>query len=265
MSTLLSMGSCPFCGSGKRTSCFATYDDGYCCFTCGKKKIERNGYAWKPAFDSKPSGLMKLPLMTTSISKFSLPVLQWLYKYYVFDDLIKKYSISYVPACGKSSEALLLPVFVNSQLTFYQQRFFPNKRFITVGDKTSPYMIKCEHPISNEIILVEDFISAIRLGEHMNTICLFGVHISAVMSKFIENLNMNVKIWLDPDAPGRTASTEMSNKLTKSLIYCAKYRAFAVREPRTVEQVFTELQPKEYSDGELRHILNSGIENGEAL
>ncbi len=265
MSTLLSMGSCPFCGSGTRTSCFATYDDGYCCFTCGKKKIEKAGYAWKPAFAQKPSGMMELPQMTQNISKFSLPVLQWLYKYYVFDELIKKYSISYVPPIDKMSESLLLPVFDGQKLVSYQQRFFPKKSFITKGDKTQPYMIKCANPISNEIILVEDFISAIRLGEHMNTICLFGVHISHVMSKFIENLNMNIKIWLDPDAPGRQASSEMSAKLTKSMIYCAKYRAFAVREPRTVEVIMTALQPKDYSDGELIAILKSEIKNGDSL
>ncbi len=259
MSTLLSMGSCPFCGSGTRTSCFATYDDGYCCFTCGKKKIEKNGYAWKPFSHIKASEGLVLPVYTQKIALFSLPVLQWLYKYYIFDDVIKKYNISYVPPIGKCSESLLLPVFIDGKLISYQQRFFPKKSFITKGDKTQPYMIKCGQ--QNEVVLVEDFISAIRLGEHMNTICLFGVHVSVVMSKFIENLNMNVKIWLDPDAPGQEASKVMLDKLTKSMIYCAKYRAFAIREPRSVEIINTKLQPKEYSDGELQKILGEHNEH----
>lgn len=249
------MGSCPFCLGGQRTSCFATYDDGYCCFTCGRKKIEKNGYAWKPTLSQEAVKNMQLPQMVQNTSKFSLTVLRWLYKYYVFEALIKKYHIAYVPPVGNINESLILPVFDGQKLISYQQRFFPNKSFITKGDKTVPFMIKCENPISNEIILVEDFISAIRLGEHVHTICLFGVHISIIMSKFIENLNMNVRIWLDPDEAGQTASKIMLDKLTKSMTYCAKYRAFAIREPRTVEIIKTELQPKDYSDSELKTIL----------
>lgn len=255
MGTLLSTGSCPFCKSGTRTPCFATYSDGYHCFTCGKKKIEKDGYAWKPCFDTKPSGMVELPTLTNNISQFSLEVLQWLYKYYVFDDLIKKYNICYVPEVN----SLVLPVFDGDKLISYQQRSFPRKGFITNGDKTLPFMIKCGQ--ENTVVLVEDYISAIRLGEHVHTICLFGVHVSNIMLKFIENLNMDIKIWLDPDDAGVTNSKLIRDKLTKGLTHHAKYRAFSVRGPRIVEQVLTELQPKEYSDGELIAILKLQIEN----
>jgi len=211
--------------------------------------------AWKPLSQNTYKN-MQLPQLTNNISQFSLEVLQWLYKYYVFDDLIKKYKIAYVPEVN----SLVLPVFEGEKLISYQQRSFPKKGFITNGDKTSPFLIKCTAGQENTVYLVEDYISAIRLGEHVNVICLFGVHISLVMLKFIENIDMNVKIWLDPDAPGIKASEDLLARVTKSMLYCAKYRAFAVREPKTVEVIYTPKQPKDYCDAELKEILNSRIE-----
>ncbi len=252
MGTLLSTGSCPFCLSGTKTPCFATYDDGYKCFTCGK--IKKTSYAWKPFLINTPSKGVILPVCTQKTGLFSFIVLQWLYKYYVFESLIHKYGIAYVPSIGKMSESVLLPVIINGVVTSYQQRFFPYKSFITKGDKTKPFMIHNSN-FPNEVVLVEDFISAIRLGEHVSTICLFGVHISPIMSTFLENLNMNIKIWLDPDEVGVKASKELLAKTTKSMLYYANYRAFAVREPRKVSIIATLKQPKDYSDSEIINIL----------
>ena len=252
---LLSTGSCPFCLNGSITPCFATYDNGYFCFTCGaRKSCSVANYAFRPSV--LKSTALKVPNVSCD---FSPTVLQWLYKYYVFDSLIKKYRIYYVPANELQTESLLFGVYNNSELVFWQQRFFPSKRFITGGDKNTPFLImskKCMHN-KDTIVLVEDFISAIRLGEHVNVLCLWGVHVNYVMSKLLQNLNMNILVWLDPDEAGQTAAQELVTKLTKTLGYWSVYRAFAVREPRTVSNLETEKQPKDYSDFELNLLLEN--------
>lgn len=250
---LLSMGSCPFCLNGQSTPCFATYDNGYFCFRCGvKKSCDKSHYAFRPA--PLQAAAIKVPNVTCD---FSPNVLQWLYKYYIFEDLIKKYGIYYVPSDEVSEESLLFGIYEEQELVFWQRRFFPSKRFITGGDKNTPFLIMSEKCIHNAdtIVLVEDFISAIRVGEHANVLCLWGVHVNNVMSKLLANLNMNIVIWLDPDEAGKKAANELLIKLTKNAEYSAKYRAFSVRESRMISILETGKQPKDYSDFELSNIL----------
>ncbi len=250
------MGACTFCGGGNNTPCFATYDNGYHCFTCGKKKsTDRAQYAYRPSLITSDKNI-QVPEHTQNTCEFSPSVLKWLYSYYVYDDLIRKYGIAYVTYAkyGRfEGESLILPVTKNNQLVSFQQRFFPNKQFITKGDKTSPFIIKCQGSVC--LVIVEDYISAIRLGEHVNVMCLQGVHMSYLCRKFIETSTYNVEIWLDPDEAGQTASKQLVSVLTKSMGYSAVYRAFEVREQRTITIRSTSKQPKDYCDTELKQIL----------
>lgn len=249
MSTLISTGACPFCGNGKSTPCFATYENGYFCFTCGaKKSVSENHYSFRTT--KLQSVATQFPTVTCN---FSPSVLQWLYQYYVFEDLISKYNIYYSPESETSSESLIFGVYRENELVFWQQRFFPRKRFVTGGNKNEIFFIT--NPESDIVVLVEDYISAIRVGEHANALCLWGVHVNYVMSKLLENLNMNILVWLDPDEAGQTAAQEVNYRLTKSLQNSAKYKAFAVRESRYVSVLETGKQPKEYSDQEIISIL----------
>ncbi len=254
------MGACSFCGGGNNTPCFATYDNGYHCFTCGKKKsTDRAQYAYRPMLKTLDKDLT-LPKHTQNTCEFSPSVLKWLYGYYVYDELIRQYGIAYVPydKYGRfEGESLILPVIVDNQVVSFQQRFFPNKQFITKGDKTSPFMIKCEGSVC--LVLVEDYISAIRVGQHSNVLCLMGVHISYAFSKLVQSLNMNIEIWLDPDEAGQTASKELLAKLTKDAYNCAKYRAFSIRESRTITIRSTKRQPKDYSPYEIQQILGDDV------
>jgi DNA primase len=254
------MGSCPFCLNGKSTPCFAIYENGYFCFTCNaKKSCDALEYAFRPS--STQAIALKVPNITCD---FSPNVLQWLYKYYVFEDKIKKYGIYYIPEDGMVSESLLFGTYINKELVFWQRRFFPSKRFITGGDKNTPFLIRSEKDThySDTIVLVEDFISAIRVGEHANVLCLWGVHINYNMSKLLQNLDMNILVWLDPDEAGQTAAQELVSKLSKNMHYCSVYRAFAVREPRTISNLETVKQPKDYCDAEIASILeNHNVKN----
>ncbi len=256
MGQLRSTGSCPFCGQGVNTPCFATYSDGYHCFTCGKKKNGVIRDFLKPLITSNKN--LELPECTNNIRQFSPNVLEWLYKYYVYDDLIRKYNIMYAPFAEFGvfkGESLILPLIVNREIISYQRRFFPNKQFITKGDKTSPFTINRDN--LQNIVLVEDYISAVRLGELTNVICLQGTHMNWICLKLLEKSTYNIKIWLDPDKPGQDASKEILNKLVGRITTYNKYNAFEVREMRTVDIMVTEKQPKEYSNQELKQLLGA--------
>ncbi len=266
MGLLISTGACPFCGNGNNTPCFAQYSDGYKCFSCGVTKTQdTNNYAFRPTMKTCDKKL-DVPEHTQNIREFSPSVLQWLYKYYVYDDLIKKHGISYVKYDKFNQfegESLLFPQFHEDKLVFYTRRFFPSKQFIIRGDKSTPLIIKCVHNVCNKVVIVEDFISAIRLAEHVHTVCLSGVHMNFSCRKFLESLTYNVEIWLDPDEAGQEASKIILSQLSKSMQYGSRYRAFQNRESRTIEIRSTALQPKDYSPQELKQIL--GEKNNEVI
>lgn len=253
MGALIKMGSCPFCGQGTRTPCFAIYNDGYHCYSCGKNKHGKSHeYAFRPQIQTNN---LAFPRITLNPNEFSLNVLQWLYKYYVFEDLIYKYKIGYSLPYNGSEESLVYGCYDKNELLFWQQRFFPSKRFKTGGDKNTLFLIETFK--SKYIVLVEDFISAIRVGEHVDTLCLWGTSLNYKMINFLKFQNRDIIIWLDPDDAGRTASKKLLEKLKTNLDNIALYRAFSIRESRTVSILETGKQPKDYCPEEIIKILEN--------
>jgi len=121
-------------------------------------------------------------------------VLKWLYGYYVFKDLIRKHRIGYIEAGRK----LLLPIVIDNEIVFAQTRDVPDKHINTEGDKQL-YKIKTG---SKRLILVEDYISAIRIGELCDVYCLFGTYIQPHEIKLILDEYNYVSVWLDGDKAG---------------------------------------------------------------
>ncbi len=256
MSELVSMGICPFCKGGENTPCFATYSNGYFCFSCGKKKsTDKALYAFRPNLKTADSKL-NVPINTQNIKEFSPQVLSWLYKYYVYEDLIRKYNISFVPFAEFGvfkGESLLFPHMKGGELVGYQRRFFPDKQFITAGSREIPFLI-CNHD-TNMIVLVEDFISAIRVAEFTNVLCLTGTKLSYNALLYIVKFYSNIQLWLDNDGPGIESAKAIEEQVIKRMRTHLKYNAFAVKEESIVNIVNTEKQPKEHSNNEITNII----------
>lgn len=255
MGRVIYMGVCPSCGGGANTPCFAKYADGHTyCFSC-HVRTKSNILDFSAHIPLKSTPTVVIPTGTSSsIKEFSPQVLDWLYNNFVFDNLIKKYKISFVKDYSMYKEdSLLFPVLENSKLQFYQRRFFPNKKFITRGYTKLGMLIKNKD--SNKLIIVEDYISAIRAGEFVNVLCLFGTNLTEEMLKKTRKLDMDIKLYLDPDEAGQEAGKIIFKKLDEE--YTSKFnsKAFAIREPRTISLEKTEKQLKEYCDEELKQIL----------
>lgn len=260
MGQLISMGACPFCGSGNKTPCFATYDDGFHCYSCGKhKSLDKKYYAYKPQIASNTNNTtFNPPEMIKRPCDFGVNVLKWLYNYYVFDEMIVKYGIGYCSyrEFGKfKGESVILPYYEDGSLVFLQQRFFPDKIFRTMGVKDRPFTFLNEE--SSQIILVEDFISAIRVAEHHNVLCLQGTKLNYNALKYILESNLDIKIWLDPDNAGQEGAKCIFDKVVNYLKYKYNKQAFVLRKHRTVSVIVTDKQPKNYSDQQIKDIIQS--------
>ncbi len=247
---------CIYCGGGHFNSCYITYDDGDHCFSCGKGTRRSSEYfSYRPEISNSEFGnqVLKTPVYST---EFSPSVLEWLYGYYVYEDLIRKYRIKYCEPQYDKPESILLPI-MNSkdELIAYQRRFFPKGFYSTPTVKQLLFIAgKTE---GDTICIVEDYISAIRVGEAIDTLCLFGTSITDDQLSFIINHYNNVIVWMDGDEPGLNAAKKIINKTQKSFSAHNQRYAFKEIKDGQINQLVTVKQPKEHSPHEITQLIYS--------
>lgn len=249
---LVSMSSCPFCLSGTNTSCFATYDDGYHCFTCGKSK--RGGdYSFKKLQTTASVYGIKLPHVTTNIKKYPLWAQEFLYKSYISQELINKYSIYY----SEELDSLIFPIYtIDKSLVFYQTRG-KDKQIKTYGDKDNQPTFK-QHDATS-CVVVEDFISSVRLNNNNNnTHCLFGTNATRQACESLIQSFTEIIIWLDGDEAGKAGADKLLIRLEEAENKINNKKPFLMSEKRIITIITTEKDPKCYSDFELHNVLKRG-------
>lgn len=246
MTLLSNSKDCPHCGSDHTSRPYCVYVNGTFCFACGHRKISDRSFSQSKRLVS--SELVSLPEFNDNPSTFSLESLQWLYQYYIYEDLIRSYRI--VETAGPS---LLFPVLKDNDLIMYQQRRMDRKYITTNGPKTYMYS---KTPECDTLVIVEDFISCVRVGEVYPSLCLFGTSLSYEEQQRIVEKYRRIVLWLDPDEAGQTAAKKIGDSLNKIISkYMNKY-AFAVREQKTIENNLTNNQPKCYTKSILGELLN---------
>lgn len=250
MSQLLNMGACPYCNQGHNTSCFATYVNGYFCFSCGASKSynkEQQGFLPSPLL-SKSLDISKLTLpdFVSDPRLFSLELRKWLYKYYLDDKLIRQYNIL------AADNSLLFLSHQDGEIQFYQQRFFPNKKIINHGRKVV-------HKFENNhktVVLTEDYISAIRVHEcGVDSWCLFGTTLNySDVDTLLDKYN-KVYIWLDGDKAGRDGAAKIVKSIKNRINYVKKKYAYKYTQEYVVKNIVSDKDPKEYSPTEIEVFL----------
>jgi hypothetical protein len=250
---------CPHCDSGHNTPCFAVYTDGYKCFSCGKFKQQDDKFrAYRPK-NLKSSKEFQLPKIITNPEKFGTDMLKWLYDAYVFEDLIKKYGIGYIPheIYGKTEgESLIFPVFgPRNKLLFYQRRFFPKKEIYSVGPKEH-FIVKRNLKRQKKLVMVEDYLSTIRIGEICDCLCLFGTNLKPNIIKDLLDEYEDIIIWLDNDDAGITGRTKIHKFLNTEILRLKKYYSFKYRKSFRIQQINSERDPKYYSNEEIRQLIH---------
>jgi len=125
----------------------------------------------------------------------------WLEKYGITDDEANKFRFGMLPHRNR----LLLPVYdSNDSLVYYQTRYLDkptkqNPKYLNVrasGAKNVFFI--CNHRATDLCILVEDILSAIKVGRQVDSIALLGSYIPPRIVDILQGY-ARVCIWLDPD------------------------------------------------------------------
>ena len=254
MTFLQSYRECPQCGDNHKGKPFCTYEDGYHCFSCGYTK------SYDRSFSVREQRTIDIPGLTdvkSIMSAFSLENQLWLNKYFITQQEINKYNIKEAP-----DGALIFCNVENNVVKHYQKRYNTVPRRILSCGKKEPSISSIE---SDSVAIVEDYISHIRVGRYIDTVCLWGTKCSYDFLKGLLNYK-NILVWLDNDNTkeinsGQESAKKICNILNSVLALKIRRYGFGNIDLPKVKLVVTDKDPKAYSPSEIKLIL----ENNHAL
>jgi len=195
-SSFVEMEECPACHIVGHKKTFARYSDGHAyCFYCSH--YERGNFLTVLESPENDSNVVKLPYDAQN----ELPVkcLIWLHKYEITRQELASHDIMY----SKDRNFLIFPYYGDDkQLVAWQGRDFkpdPKSKWYSKGPLEDVFKLCGER--SSTCVLVEDIVSAIKVGRYCQAMPLFGTNCRARRLAALKLLGIeNLIIWLDPDA-----------------------------------------------------------------
>jgi DNA primase len=110
----------------------------------------------------------------------------------------------------------------------------------TLSFGTKPFHVFGE---GTPVVVVEDVFSAIRVGRVTSAVPLFGSVLSADWSRLLTRLSLDVILWLDSD------------KYREAIKFARQLQLLGAN----TRVIRTELDPKGYTEQEVREILDKWI------
>lgn len=185
--------------------------------------------------------LVQLPPDYTSI--IPEQALEWLKQYDISPDEIHHYKMGWSPMYQR----LIFPIFDDrGNVLMWQGRFFKvplgeehRSKYFTQGKvETVLALFGDDEASQGAVVVVEDFISAIKVARVGSSMCLWGSEFSVLKMSRLARLFSKVIIWLDPD------------KFSHAMKCQAKARPYFDH----VSVVSTNKDPKAYSTQEIKQL-----------
>ena len=217
----LRMHPCPKCNSRDNV---AEYSDGFYCFGCG----------WKKSKIKRLDEPKKVKMANSLTLDKNLPknALKWLLSYNLTQDELQQFYFT------EKYGYKMLVLYVNENYWVARnldegQKYFSSgeKPYIEYGNKTQK---------SDILVFVEDIISAIKVGRQYVAVPMLG---SKPKNDWLTHLKKyeTIIIWGDRD------------KATDNIKLCRRLRETL---GKNIEVIITDLDPKEYSDKEIKEFVD---------
>jgi len=259
--SVISQGPCPYCSS---SDAYTLYDDGGTyCYSCHDPRAYSKGNSYHNLTDivaglsldrqTKINLRAKEINPTPPLPEDSHPLVhpygrgysieyakayQWVLSYGITDAEIDKHGFLF----SDEKKLLIFPaVDKHLGLLMWQGRYFgDNKRhpkYLTRGLKDSVvHIIGADKP--GPLVLVEDLISAIKVGRVAPAMPLWGSYLSKEMAQRLSIMWNEVYLWLDYDK--REEATK------QSIQHCMRL---------DIKPIITSLDPKCYTEEEIENTL----------
>jgi hypothetical protein len=228
MSKFIKLGPCPHCGSKDNR---AEYTNGYWCFGCSKYEPKNDTESLRNRYRTGKD-ITKEILNTTG--DIPMKPMQWLLKYNITQEEIRKYGISWEPI-----KKLLVLI---QRKDYWQGRNFGFSKIKYLSNGNKPLTIYGEGDI---LLVVEDVLSAIKIArlryEGYCATPLLGSSLSKQAEHQLVKRYKHIYVWLDRDKAKN--AVRIRNKLRSQGV-----------ESRVI---ITPLDPKEYNKTEISEWLKN--------
>jgi len=163
----------------------------------------------------------------------------WLYKCGLSNAIIKANGFYW---CDRIKR-VVLPVLDGSKLCYWQARGFDKDRPKYLNPKIDKPAFKSGPLSSGPLVLTEDILSAVKVGQVARAWSILGTALSLSTASAVAALGVPVLIWLDPDEAGRKGRRRIA----------AQLRAMGV----DVRIIRAEQDPKYFSKDQICEILTA--------
>jgi hypothetical protein len=241
MSSFLYHEGCDKCGSSDAKGVF---DDGHTyCWSCGKStypKLNSIRQVESALYEKQKLKKGELPQdLTVDIPKEPY---SWLKSYSLTAEEITNNNIGW----SQQEQMLVFPYLgEDGNVLLWQGRYFPAR---SPKVYTSGYPDDCillhhntDGIYPRRVVVVEDSVSAIKVARCCDSTALLGSNISKSKAVRLARLYEHLTIWLDND------------KITSMLKFVETYGILF----KTIDYIYTELDPKEYNTDQIMEYLNA--------
>lgn len=252
---------CPRCaeqGNDLSSNNLATYPDGHSyCYACkyyqpGSIVNQLQSKLRSSSHGTNSSSSTSLNSLSDSLpsSTYNLPInaATWLNSYGISKDEIHKAGIWY----DTSKDYLVFPIYDGTKLVCYNARYFGSRsshpKYITWGNKNGFFKLFPQSK-TNIYVLVEDFVSAIKVGRQYNAIPLLGCNIPLKLILSLIPSKPLLCIWLDPD------------KVAEGMVQTQRARQYLA----SCATIVSVKDPKEHTDQEIKTYVESAFGSSESL
>jgi hypothetical protein len=160
----------------------------------------------------------------------------WVYKAGLSNDTLSRKGIYWCPRLAR----VVLPVFQEGRLIYWQARSLDPSRPKYINPPIDkPVFKQGSGPV---LVLCEDMLSTIRVGEVTEAWCAMGTSLSDTAITDILAMAKPVKVWLDPDGAGVKGRRK----------YVPKLRAYGIE----ATAIRSERDPKFHSKEEIAKFLS---------
>jgi hypothetical protein len=229
---------CPRCGSRDN---LGRWEDGHAwCFGCRYSEPPRRSLS--NVRPTEANNNYNDPLFHDDPPSFHLPphAVAWLKKYGITDKEIEQRRIKK----KQKKPRLVLPFVEGGEVVFFQGRYFGSNpkepRFRTFG-RRKQFHVFDDHGDSATLVLVEDYISAIKVGRVAAAYPILGAHVPEDVLDRCRKRFERFGIWLDADKT-KEASKAVLRGLARGL---------------DIFRITTPKDPKEYNEKEIYSFINS--------
>ena len=245
MSDFVRHESCPQCfGSDP----LGRFDDGHAfCFSCGWYESGSKFKKFKQvsAENNNKNATNNVFLPYDCTDSLPIDVINWLFKYGISNKEIAQYQFKWSPSWSR----LVFPIYDKvGKLRFWQGRHFGphidkvSSKYFTVGLKDDYDVIPGDGDVES-LVVVEDYISAIKVSRTHAACPIFGSSISTQRTCRFALRYSEIVLWLDFDKRKAAFEWKVKNKVLF----------------RSITPVFVTKDPKDYSDDEIAKIIQGVV------